>query len=135
MALRDRDTRSLKRVHAGAGSRRRRARLSHRRRPRRCAQCGQPMNAPDMQMLPASGRGIFYDGRTAAHHDVTIELASQTLRMHAGDGSVLAEWPYDALETLSAPQGLLRLGLAGNPVLARLEIKDPRLIATIDARS
>jgi Zn-dependent protease with chaperone function len=92
------------------------------------------MNAPDMQMLPASGRGIFYDGRTAAHHDVTIELASQTLRMHAGDGSVLAEWPYDALETHSAPQGLLRLGTAGT-VLARLEIKDPRLIAAIDARS
>jgi len=88
------------------------------------------MNAPDMQMLPASGRGIFYDGRTAAHHDVTIELASQTLRMHAGDGSVLAEWPYDALETHSAPQGLLRLGTAGT-VLARLEIKDPRLIAAI----
>ena len=94
------------------------------------------MNAPHAQtLLPVSGRGIFYDGRTAAHHDVAIELAPQTLRMHAGDGSVLAEWPYDALETLSAPQGLLRLGMAGNPVLARLEIKDPRLIAAIDARS
>jgi Zn-dependent protease with chaperone function len=94
------------------------------------------MNAPDAQtLLPVSGRGVFYDGRTAAHHDVTVELAPQTLRMHAEDGSVLAEWPYDALETHSAPQGLLRLGTAGNPVLARLEIKDPRLIAAIDARS
>jgi Zn-dependent protease with chaperone function len=94
------------------------------------------MNAPDVQaLLPVSGRGVFYDGRTAAHHDVTVELAPQTLRIHADEGSILAEWPYDALETHSAPQGLLRLGTAASPALARLEIKDPRLIAAIDARS
>ena len=76
------------------------------------------MNATGAQTIPpVSGRGVFYDGRTAAHHDVTIELAAQALRMHAADGSVLAEWPYEALETHSAPQGLLRLGTAANPAL------------------
>ena len=45
------------------------------------------MNAPDAQtLLPVSGRGVFYDGRSATHHDVTVELAPQTLRMHAEDG-------------------------------------------------
>ena len=42
--------------------------------------------------------------------------------MHGRGGTLLAQWPYDALETLSAPDDVLRLGRAGNPVLARLEV-------------
>jgi Zn-dependent protease with chaperone function len=93
------------------------------------------MNAPDIDVSTVSGHGIFFDGSTTARHDVVVELAPRTLQMHAADGSVLAEWPYDQLETLSSPDDVLRLGKAGNAVLARLEIKDPQLAAAIDERS
>jgi Zn-dependent protease with chaperone function len=79
-----------------------------------------------------SGTGIFYDGATSARHDVTVEPATAALRIRAADGNTLAEWPYDEIETLSAPDGVLRIGRAGNPVLARLEVRDPALAATID---
>jgi Zn-dependent protease with chaperone function len=92
------------------------------------------MNAPGPVAITA-GRGTFFDGLTAARHDVMVELAPQALRMQADDGNVLAEWPYDQLETLSAPDHVLRLGRAGNAVLARLEIRDPQLAAAIDERS
>jgi Zn-dependent protease with chaperone function len=93
------------------------------------------MNAPDIDVSTVSGRAIFFDGLTTARHDVLVELAPLTLRVHGSDGSVLAEWRYDQLETLSAPDDVLRLGKAGNAVLARLEIKDPQLAAAIDERS
>jgi Zn-dependent protease with chaperone function len=82
-----------------------------------------------------SGPGVFFDGATTARHDVTVELAPDLLRVKAADGRVLAEWPYDQLETLSSPDDLLRLGRAGSPVLARLEVRDPQLAAEIDERS
>jgi Zn-dependent protease with chaperone function len=93
------------------------------------------MNAPDIEVSTISGRGIFFDGLTAAHHDVVVELAPMTLRVHGSNGGVLAEWPYDQLETRSSPDDVLRLGKAGNAMLARLEIKDPQLAAAIDERS
>ena len=82
-----------------------------------------------------SGRGIFFDGATSARHDVTVELAGDVLRIRAADATVLAQWQYDRLETLSAPDDVLRLGQAGNPVLARLEVRDPQLAAAIDQLS
>jgi Peptidase family M48 len=85
--------------------------------------------------MTVSGQGIFFDGATTARHDVTAELAPQLLRVLGSDGAVLAEWPYDQLETLSAPDDVLRLGKAGSPLLARLEIRDPQLAAAIDDRS
>jgi predicted Zn-dependent protease len=93
------------------------------------------MNAPDIDVSTVSGRGIFFDGLTAARHDVVVELAPLTLRVHGTGGRVLAEWPYDQLETLSSPDDVLRLGRAGSSVLARLEIKDPQLTTAIDERS
>jgi Zn-dependent protease with chaperone function len=93
------------------------------------------MNAPDIDASTVSGHGIFFDGSTTARRDVVVELAPRTLRMHGTDGSVLAEWPYDQLETLSSPDDVLRLGKAGNAVLARLEIKDRQLAEAIDERS
>jgi hypothetical protein len=85
--------------------------------------------------MTITGRGSFFDGATSARHDVTVELAPQLLRILGPDGTALAEWPYDQLETLSAPDDVLRLGKAGSPVLARLEIHDPQLAAAIDDRS
>jgi hypothetical protein len=82
-----------------------------------------------------TGQGVFFDGHTAVRHDVAVELAPQTLRIRAANGDMLAEWPYDALETLSAPDDVLRLGKAGNPLLARLEIRDRQFAAAIDELS
>jgi peptidase M48-like protein len=89
------------------------------------------MNASMM----TTGRGSFFDGATTARHDVTVELAPQGLRILGPDGAALADWPYDQLETIAAPDDVLRLGKAGSPVLARLEIRDPQLAAAIDERS
>jgi Zn-dependent protease with chaperone function len=93
------------------------------------------MSAPGIDVSIVSGRGIFFDGLTTKRHDVVIELAPRTLRVHGADGGVLVEWPYDQLETRSSPDAVLRLGRAGNAVLARLEVKDPHLVAAIDERS
>jgi Zn-dependent protease with chaperone function len=93
------------------------------------------MNAPNIDSSNVHGRGIFFDGLTTAQHDVVVELAPRTLQMHGVDGRVLAQWPYDELETISSPDDVMRLGRAGNAVLARLEIMDPQLAAAIDERS
>src|SRR5712692_4251794 len=85
--------------------------------------------------MTISGQAIFFDGKTSARHDVTVELAPEALRIRAPDGTVLAEWGYDELETLSAPDDVLRVGKIGNPVLARLEVRDPQLAAAIDELS
>ena len=93
------------------------------------------MNAPNIDSSNVCGRGIFFDGRTTAHHDVVVELAPRTLQVHGVDGRVLAQWPYEELETLSSPDNVMRLGRARDAVLARLEITDPQLAAAIDERS
>src|SRR5262245_22390046 len=79
-----------------------------------------------------SGPGIFYDGTTSARHDVSVELDGTGLRVRAARGDLLASWPYGDLEHLSAHDGMLRLGRIGNPVLARLEVRDAALAAAID---
>jgi Zn-dependent protease with chaperone function len=84
---------------------------------------------------PLCGRAVYYDGVSAARHDVTIELAPTALRIRDGDGAVLGEWAFDSLESLSAPDDMLRLGRAHDRVLARLEIRDPQLIGAIDRHS
>ena len=52
---------------------------------------------------PVSGRASYYDGVSAARHQVTVELTPTGLRVHGTDGKLFAEWPFDALESLSAP--------------------------------
>jgi Zn-dependent protease with chaperone function len=78
-----------------------------------------------------SGTGTFFDGRTGAKHDVTLDLAPAALRILSSAGETLAEWPYSAIERLSAPEEVLRIGLKDSDVLARLEVTDPKLIAVI----
>jgi Zn-dependent protease with chaperone function len=82
--------------------------------------------------MTTSGTGIFYDGATTTRHDVTVEAAPAALRIYAVNGAFLAEWPYDRIETLSSPEGVLRIGRVGSPVLARLEVRDPALCSAID---
>ena len=82
-----------------------------------------------------SGAGIYFDGVTSTRRDVTIELAPSGLQISDGDGRARAEWPYDEIEGLAAPEKILRLGRRGSAILERLEIHDPVLAAEIDARA
>ena len=82
-----------------------------------------------------SGVGIYFDGVTSARRDVAVALASSSLRISTQDGRLLAEWPYDEIEGLAAPDNVLRLGRHGNATLERLEILDPAFAGQIDARA
>ena len=82
-----------------------------------------------------SGAGIYFDGVTSARHDVVVALTQSGLQISNPDGHVQAEWPYNEIEGLTAPDSVLRLGRRGSTVLERLEIRDPALAAQIDARA
>jgi Zn-dependent protease with chaperone function len=78
------------------------------------------------------GPGFYFDGTSSARHDVTVEAAPQAVRIYDASGVMLAEWPYADLRAQSAPDKVMRLRRAGGPELARLELRDPALIAKID---
>jgi len=82
--------------------------------------------------MTSSGQATYFDGVTSARHDVTVTLGASALQIHGSDGQMLAEWSYAELESVSSPQGLLRIGRIDNPVLARLDVRDPKLAAAID---
>jgi Zn-dependent protease with chaperone function len=81
------------------------------------------------------GVGIYFDGKTSARQEVSVELADELLRIRDADGMVLQEWPYAGVEQKPAPKDVLRLGLGGQTMLARLEIRDPELAAAVDDRA
>ncbi|MCC6780544.1 MAG: M48 family metallopeptidase [Hyphomicrobiales bacterium] len=85
--------------------------------------------------MTTSGPAIFFDGATTTRRQVMVELAPTALVIRGADGAVLADWPYDHLDHLSAPAHVLRLGRAGSSMLARLEVREPELAAAIDHRS
>jgi predicted Zn-dependent protease len=86
--------------------------------------------------MAASGTGIFFDGVTSARRPVLVELSPDGLVVRdAEERAMLARWPYDELDHLAAPDGVLRVGRAGAPRLARLEVREPALIAAIDDAS
>jgi Zn-dependent protease with chaperone function len=88
----------------------------------------------DGSPVMTSGTGIFFDGITSARHAAVVTLGANDLQI-AGDGQVLAQWRYDEIESLAAPDDVLRLGRRGNKVLERLEILDSAFAAAIDARA
>jgi Zn-dependent protease with chaperone function len=83
----------------------------------------------------ATGAGLYFDCTSSARHAVTIEATPAALRITGADGSLIAEWPYAELRAQSAPDTVMRLRRAGGAELARLEIRDPALIADIDERA
>src|SRR5436190_24043135 len=86
--------------------------------------------------MAAAGSGIFFDGASSARRPVLVELAADGLVVRdAEERDMLARWPYDELDRLAAPEGVLRLGHAGARLLARLEVRDPALAAAIDEAS
>ena len=81
------------------------------------------------------GTGIYFDGITSARHEASVELTPETLLIVDGRGDELNEWPYADIEQLPSPKQVLRLGLRGEPMLARLEIHDTEFAAAIDDRA
>ena len=81
------------------------------------------------------GAGIYFDGMTSARHEVGVELTPEGLKISGHDGRLWAQWPYDEIEELAAPDNMLRLGRRGSATLERLEIRDPAFAAEIDAQA
>ncbi len=79
-----------------------------------------------------TGSAHYFDGTSSARHDVTVEAVPEALRILGPDGGLIAAWPYGDLRQQTAPEHLMRLRRAGGPELARLEIRDPALIALVD---
>ncbi|HEY4920662.1 MAG TPA: M48 family metallopeptidase [Xanthobacteraceae bacterium] len=82
-----------------------------------------------------SSSAVFFDGVTSARHLVTIELAAAGVQIRSLAGEVLAEWANADIVAFAAPDGVLRLGRAGRPMPARLEIRDPALAAAVTAHT
>ena len=81
------------------------------------------------------GPANFFDGVTSARHEAVVELGAQALQVRGAAGELLADWSYPDIAVMSAPEGVLRLGLAKGPLPARLEIRDPGLAAAFDERT
>jgi Zn-dependent protease with chaperone function len=85
--------------------------------------------------MTTTGPANFFDGMTSARRQATVELTADTVQIRDPAGELLAEWRYAELASYSAPEGMLRLGLAKNPLPARLEIRDRALASTFDAHA
>ena len=83
----------------------------------------------------SAGAGVFFDGRVSTRRPIRITLGARTLQVDDANGRLLAEWPYDEIEELPAPDNVLRLGRYGSAVLERLEIFDAAFAAALDARA
>jgi hypothetical protein len=82
-----------------------------------------------------TGPALYFDGVTSARQAVTVEATEEGLLIRSADGILIEGWRYGDLRPLSAPEHVLRLGRVGNPVLARLEIRDPELADVVDEHS
>ena len=79
-----------------------------------------------------TGTALYFDGTSSARHNVSVEAAPEGLRIAGTNGVLIAQWPYSDLRAQPAPDDVMRLRRSGGPELARLEIRDPALIAQID---
>jgi Zn-dependent protease with chaperone function len=83
-----------------------------------------------------AGTGIFFDGLVSTRRRVAVELRSDGISIRDPvERDQFARWPYNELEQIAAPEGVLRLARAGAKQLARLEVRDPALAAAIDEAS
>ena len=81
------------------------------------------------------GGAVYFDGRTGVRREVWVALGAGGLQIAGHDSVLLAQWPYDEIEGLPAPENVLRLGRRGSAVLERLEVFDPAFAAEIDKRA
>ncbi|HTK14185.1 MAG TPA: M48 family metallopeptidase [Xanthobacteraceae bacterium] len=83
-------------------------------------------------MQPRSGKAIYFDGMTSARQTITVEILDDALALRTTYGKAIGLWPAGRLDQLSAPDGLLRVGLHGSDGLERIEIRDPVFAAAVD---
>lgn len=84
------------------------------------------------EALTCAAPAAYFDGVTAALHDVTVTCTPSALEIRDASGSAIARWPLDRLLHLNAPAHIIRIGLRNNDRLERLEIKDRDLANTIN---
>jgi Zn-dependent protease with chaperone function len=82
-----------------------------------------------------AGVGVFFDGRTSVRHQVRVMLRPERLEVESTDGRLMAEWPYGEIESLNAPETVLRLGRRGDAVLERLVVSDTALATALGERA
>jgi Zn-dependent protease with chaperone function len=75
---------------------------------------------------------VYFDGMSAARHDVTLELNDNAVVIFDRSGELIDQWPYMRLKHLSAPAHVFRIGLRKSDNLARLEIADQDMAHAID---
>ncbi len=75
---------------------------------------------------------VYFDGITAARHDVTIELNERAVVIFDRAGELIDQWPYPRLKHLSAPAHIFRIALRQSENLARLDIADHDMAHAID---
>jgi Zn-dependent protease with chaperone function len=98
-------------------------------------------DAPMTNSTPVRASAAYFDGTCSARNEVIVEAGATGLRIMAGQKSnpgeyrVLDEWGFDELRRMSSPEGVLRLARRGETLLARLEIRDANLTATIEERA
>ena len=75
---------------------------------------------------------IFYDGTSSRRHSVQLSPGDR-LEIRE-NGAVLAAWHYPDIRRAEGARGLLRLSCVTAPSLARLEVRDVALAATLSSR-
>jgi Zn-dependent protease with chaperone function len=86
-------------------------------------------------MKPAAGfAGVFYDGKTAARHEVRVLPQDSGLRIQGPDGAWMDDWPYDEIELLDSAGAGREVRLRRRGAEARLGVTDPGVLAMAPAR-
>ncbi len=83
-----------------------------------------------------SVRSVYFDGVTSALHEVMVACTPTRACeiRNPDDDSLIAEWPYERLKHLNAPDHIFRVGLRKSDKLERLEIEDQDIAHVIDHR-
>jgi Zn-dependent protease with chaperone function len=78
---------------------------------------------------PPVDAAVFYDGTSSRRHQVQLVLADR-LEM-SENVTTLATWPFADIRRVDAANGILRLSCVSAPSLARLDVRDAALGATL----
>ena len=84
------------------------------------------------EVAARSVRSVYFDGVTSALHEVTVSCTPTGVQIRSPQDSLIAEWPYERLKHLNAPDHIFRVGLRKSDKLERLEIEDPDIAHAID---
>jgi Zn-dependent protease with chaperone function len=79
-----------------------------------------------------SVRSVYFDGVTSALHEVMVACTPSGVQIRNPQDELIAEWPYERLKHLNAPDHIFRIGLRKSDKLERLEIEDQDIAHVID---